>query len=64
LFALGGQIGVFLERLAADRALDSADAQFRLLAHVASAAVFTIDEKSIVLFANSAVARVFGYKPE
>ena len=55
---------MFLERLAADRALDSADAQFRLLAHVASAAVFTIDEKSIVLFANSAVARVFGYKPE
>jgi len=46
LFALGGQMGVFLERLAADRALDSADAQFRLVAQAASVAIFTIDEQS------------------
>ena len=64
LFALGGQMGVFLERLAADRALDSADAQFRLVAQAASVAVFTIDEQSTVLFVNSAVERIFGYKPE
>jgi PAS domain S-box-containing protein len=64
LFALGGQMGVFLERLAADRALDSADAQFRLVAQVASVAVFTIDEQSNIIFANSAVEKIFGYKPE
>ena len=61
---LGGQIGVFLERLAADRTLDSADAQFRLVAQAASVAVFTIDEQSNIIFANSAVERIFGYKPE
>jgi len=64
LFALGGQIGVFLERLAADRALDSADAQFRLVAQAASVAVFTIDQQSKIIFANSAVERIFGCKPE
>ena len=64
LFALGGQMGVFLERLAADRALDSADAQFRLVAQAASVAVFTIDEQSKIIFANSAVEKIFGYKPE
>jgi PAS domain S-box-containing protein len=64
LSALGGQIGTFLERLAADRSLDSADAQFRLVAQAASVAVFTIDEQSNIIFANSAVERIFGYKPE
>src|SRR5437667_4385176 len=64
LLALGGQMGVFLERLAADRALDSADAQFRLVAQAASVAVFTIDEQSNILFVNSAVERIFGYRPE
>src|SRR5215470_19902785 len=60
---LGGEMGVFLERLAADRALDSADAQFRLVAQAASVAVFTIDEQSNIIFANSAVDKIFGYKP-
>jgi PAS domain S-box-containing protein len=64
LLALGGQMGVFLERLTADRALDSADAQFRLVAQAASVAVFTIDEQSNIIFVNSAVERIFGYKPE
>jgi PAS domain S-box-containing protein len=64
LLALGGQMGVFIERLTADRALDSADAQFRLVAQAASMAIFTIDEQSNVLFANAAVEKIFGYKPE
>src|SRR2546426_2444774 len=64
LFSLGGQMGVFLGKLAADRALDSVDAQFRLVAQAASVAVFTIDEQSNILFVNSAVERIFGYKPE
>lgn len=61
--ALGAQIGVFFERNKAEASTDVADAQFRLVAEGASVAVFTIDEDSIVLFANSAVESVFGYTP-
>ena len=64
LFALGGQIGVFLERFSAGKTLAAADAQFRLIAEAASVAVFTIDEQSTVIFANSEVERLFGYKPD
>ena len=64
LFAIGGQIGVFLERLAMGRDLHSADAQFQLLAQAASMAVFTIDEHSNVLFASAGAERIFGYRSE
>jgi len=64
LFALGGQIGVFLERFYAGRTLQAADAQFVLLAEAASLAIFTIDDQSNILFANPAVEKVFGYKAE
>ena len=37
--------------------------QFEALANSAPDAIFTIDEHSTILFANSAVARVFGYAP-
>jgi PAS domain S-box-containing protein len=63
LFALGGQMGVFLERLSAGKSLEAANAQFLLVAEAASLAVFTIDEQSTILFANSFVGRVFGYSP-
>jgi PAS domain S-box-containing protein len=63
LFALGGQMGVFLERLSAGKSLEAANAQFLLVAEAASLAVFTIDEQSTILFANSFVERVFGYSP-
>lgn len=64
LMALGGQIGVFAERLSAGKALAAADAQFRMVAQAASVAVFTIDEDSTVLFANPSVERIFGYRPD
>ena len=64
LFALGGQMGVFFERLAAGRELDAANAQLVLLAEAAQVAIFTIDEHSNVIFANPAVESIFGYKPE
>jgi PAS domain S-box-containing protein len=63
LYALGGQLGVFIERLSAGRALEAADAQFRLVAEAASVTVFTIDENSTILFTNSAVEELFGYTP-
>lgn len=59
LVALGGQIGVFLERFYAGRTLQAADAQFVLLAEAASLAIFTIDDQSNILFANPAVEKVF-----
>ena len=59
--ALGGQIGVFLER-AVDKAAIPGEQQFHLLAQGASDAVFTIDEESNVLFANSAAHLIFGYE--
>jgi len=64
LVALGGQIGVFLERFYAGRTLQAADAQFVLLAEAASLAIFTIDDQSNILFANPAVEKVFGHKAE
>jgi PAS domain S-box-containing protein len=38
--------------------------RFRTLADTASDAILTIDEDSIIIFANSAVEKVFGYAPE
>jgi PAS domain S-box-containing protein len=64
LFALGGQMGVFLERLSAGKSLEAANAQFLLVAEAASVAVFTIDDQSTILFANSSVEQLFGYSPE
>jgi PAS domain S-box-containing protein len=64
LFALGGQMGVFLERLSAGKSLEAANAQFLLVAEAASVAVFTIDEQSTILFANPFVEQLFGYSPE
>src|SRR5438552_555208 len=64
LFALGGQMGVFLERLSAGKSLEAANAQFLLVAEAASVAVFTIDEESTILFANPFVEQIFGYSPE
>ena len=61
LFALGGQMGVFLERLSAGKSLEAANAQFLLVAEAASLAVFTIDEQSTILFANPFVEQLFGY---
>jgi PAS domain S-box-containing protein len=64
LRALGGQIGVFVERSRALEELDAISAQFRHVTEAASEAIFTIDESSTILFANSAVQGVLGYKPE
>jgi PAS domain S-box-containing protein len=64
LFGLGGQMGVFLERLSAGKNLEAANAQFLLVAEAASVAVFTIDEESTILFTNAFVEQLFGYRSE
>jgi PAS domain S-box-containing protein len=64
LLGLGSQIGVLLERLSAGKSLHAADAQFQVIAEAASVTVFTIDERSEILFTNRAVERLFGHKPD
>jgi PAS domain S-box-containing protein len=64
LHALGGQIGVFVERSRALEELNAVTAQFQHVSESASDAIFTIDESSTILFANAAVEAVLGYKPE
>ncbi|MEY2414012.1 MAG: hypothetical protein QOD84_2618 [Acidobacteriaceae bacterium] len=64
LVALGGQIGVFLERLSAGEALEAAKAELLLVAEAASLAIFTIDEQSNIVFANAGVQKIFGYDPQ
>lgn len=42
----------------------AANGVFEALAESAADAIFTIDEDSVILFANAATERVFGYPPE
>jgi len=64
LRALGGQIGIFLDRAHATDTLRQAEAQFRMAAERSYDVVFTIDEESNILYCNSAVQRVFGHAPD
>ena len=58
------QIGVFLEHYRISESVVGDEAEVRLVAERAIDAVFTIDENSTVLYANSAVFDVFGWRPE
>ena len=58
---VGGQLGLFLERIRADEELTSAEAQYRLLADRAIEPIVTIDENSNILFANREMEKLFGY---
>ncbi len=60
---IGFQMGVFLERARVKADLQELDSQFMMLAENASDVIFTIDLDSYIIFTNSAVERVFGYKP-
>jgi PAS domain S-box-containing protein len=64
LSALGGQIGVFVERARVLEQVKHLDAQLQHVTEAAADAIFTIDESSTILFANSAVERILGYKPD
>jgi PAS domain S-box-containing protein len=64
LSALGGQIGVFVERARVVEQVKHLDAELQHVTGGVTDAIFTIDESSTILFANSAVERILGYKPE
>lgn len=61
---LGVQIGVFLEHYAINEGIIEDQDEVRLAAERSIDAVITIDEHSTVLYANSAVYNVFGWRPE
>lgn len=52
------------ERSRAEKALRESEERFRTLADTASDAILTIDESGKIVFANSAIATVFGYSTE
>jgi PAS domain S-box-containing protein len=58
---VGGQLGLFLERIRADESLTSAEAQYRLLVEKAIEPIVTIDENSNIIFANREMEKLFGY---
>jgi PAS domain S-box-containing protein len=62
--SLGYQIGEFLERTRAQRQLAEREESYRVLAETASDGIVTIDALSTILFANTAAARMFGYKTD
>jgi PAS domain S-box-containing protein len=61
---IGAQIGEFLERRRTAIALRESEERYRVVSETAQDAIFTIDAESNILFCNSAVERVFGWKPE
>lgn len=61
---IGAQIGDYFERRRTTEALRVSEERYRVVTETAQDAVFTIDRDSRVLFANRAVEKMFGYKPE
>ena len=61
---IGAQIGAFIERRRTLQALRSSEERYRLVSETAQDAIFTMDERSTILFCNRAVERILGYKPE
>lgn len=63
LSALGAQVGLFLQHYGISEIIQEGD-RLRIAAERSLDAVLTIDEHSIVIYANSAVSRLLGYTPE
>jgi len=59
-----GVVQDITDRKQAEEALAESEERYRTVAETASDAIVSINESSTVLFANSAIARVFGYKPD
>jgi PAS domain S-box-containing protein len=60
----GSQIGDYIERRETADALRESEERYRVITETAQDAIFTIGADGRVLFANSAVERLFGWKPE
>lgn len=64
LAGVGAQLGLFIARKEAEDALRANEAKYRIVAETASDAIVTMTENGIVRFANPAVEKIFGWKPE
>jgi len=64
LSALGVQVGLFLQHYGVQEDLIEEGETLRIAADRSLDAVLTIDENSTVIYANSAVFRLLGWKPE
>ncbi len=62
--AVGNLIGQFIKRENAEEKFRESEARYRIVAETASDSLISIDENSIVLFANPATERIFGHKVE
>jgi len=62
--SVGVQIAQFAERCQADRGLREFEARRQAMLDVAFDSVFTMDDDGVVLSANRAAERTFGYKAE
>ncbi len=58
---LSAQLGTYLERTHTAAQLSETRQRYRVIAETAQDAIFTIDETSTILFANTAAERLFGY---
>lgn len=63
LSALGAQVGLFLQYYGISDVIQEGD-RLRIAAERSLDAVLTIDEQSMVIYANSGMFRMLGYKPE
>jgi PAS domain S-box-containing protein len=61
---IGGQIGDYFERRRTAEALHDSEERYRVITETAHDAIFTIDRDSRILFVNTAVEEMFGYRPE
>ncbi|MET0399048.1 MAG: PAS domain S-box protein [Longimicrobiaceae bacterium] len=59
--SIGGSIGQFLERRRAEAALAGSEERYRALAEASPYGILEMDDHSIILSANPAVERIFGY---
>ena len=61
---IGIQMGQFIERRQADRALRESEERYRIVAETASDAIITINAGSIISFINPAAEKIFGHRIE
>ena len=63
IYAIGGVLTDITERKQEESARRYSEERYRLVVETASDAVISIDESSVILFANPATSRIFRYDP-
>jgi PAS domain S-box-containing protein len=63
IYAIGGAVTDITDRRREEFALRYSEENYRLVVETAPDAVISIDETGVILFANPATVRIFGYDP-